>query len=69
MREGASATKTLPLGRVFNVASASNLHSKFGDVAQLGERVLCKHEVVGSNPIISTSMPDRIFNIKIWPVL
>ncbi len=30
-----------------------------GALAQLGERVLCKHEVVGSNPISST-----IFNIK-----
>ena len=26
-----------------------------GAIAQLGERVLCKHEVVGSNPIGSTS--------------
>ena len=27
----------------------------FGGVAQLGERVLCKHEVVGSIPTISTN--------------
>ena len=27
----------------------------FGDVAQLVERVLCKHEVVGSNPSGSTT--------------
>ena len=27
----------------------------FGGVAQLGERVLCKHEVVGSIPSISTN--------------
>ena len=26
-----------------------------GDIAQLGERRLCKPEVVGSNPSISTS--------------
>lgn len=26
-----------------------------GDVAQLGERGLCKPEVVGSNPIVSTT--------------
>ena len=26
-----------------------------GGLAQLGERVLCKHEVVGSSPISSTS--------------
>jgi hypothetical protein len=28
--------------------------SAFGDIAQLGERGLCKPEVVGSNPIVST---------------
>ena len=27
-----------------------------GDVAQLGEHLLCKRGVVGSNPIVSTSM-------------
>ena len=27
-----------------------------GDVAQLGEHLLCKQGVVGSNPIVSTSM-------------
>ena len=26
-----------------------------GGIAQLGERVLCKHEVIGSSPIISTT--------------
>ena len=25
-----------------------------GGIAQLGERVLCKHEVIGSNPFTST---------------
>ena len=30
------------------------LHSYNGDVAQLGERLLCTHEVIGSIPIIST---------------
>jgi hypothetical protein len=28
--------------------------TKFGAVAQLGERVLCKHEVIGSIPFSST---------------
>ena len=28
-----------------------------GDIAQLGERVLCKHEVVGSIPSSSTTLP------------
>ena len=27
---------------------------KIGGIAQLGERVLCKHEVIGSNPFTST---------------
>ena len=26
-----------------------------GDVAQLGERLLCKQEVRGSNPLVSTN--------------
>ena len=29
----------------------------FGAVAQLGERVLCKHEVRGSIPLSSTRLP------------
>ena len=29
-----------------------------GDIAQLGERVLCKHEVVGSIPSVSTILRD-----------
>ena len=30
-----------------------------GDVAQLVERGLCKPEVVGSNPIVSTALSKR----------
>ena len=30
--------------------------SRYGAIAQLGERVLCKHEVVGSIPSGSTSL-------------
>ena len=30
---------------------------KVGDVAQLGEHLLCKQGVVGSSPIVSTSNP------------
>ena len=33
-----------------------NLHMPCGDVAQLVERLLCKQEVVGSIPIVSTSI-------------
>jgi hypothetical protein len=36
------------------------LRRDFGDVAQLGERGLCKPEVVGSIPIISTSYAVEI---------
>jgi hypothetical protein len=35
--------------------NASNGNWRFGAIAQLGERVLCKHEVVGSIPSGSTS--------------
>jgi hypothetical protein len=31
----------------------SNPISSVGDVAQLVERMFCKHEAVGSNPIVS----------------
>ncbi len=30
-----------------------------GDVAQLGERLVCNQEVGGSSPLISTSFPDE----------
>lgn len=30
-------------------------NSKYGDLAQLGERCFCKAEVRGSNPLVSTS--------------
>ena len=30
--------------------------ARVGDVAQLGEHLLCKQGVVGSNPIVSTSV-------------
>ncbi len=32
--------------------------SKYGGVAQLGEHLLCKQGVIGSNPFISTSPAD-----------
>ena len=31
----------------------------YGAVAQLGERLLCKQDVIGSNPFASTSLPER----------
>ncbi len=35
-----------------------------GDVAQLGERGLCKPEVVGSIPIISTNVESAVSKVK-----
>jgi hypothetical protein len=39
---------------------------KFGAVAQLGERVLCKHEVIGSIPFSSTifSFGGVVFRLR-----
>jgi hypothetical protein len=46
-----------------------------GRVAQLGERVLCKHEVAGSIPVTSTKLTDCMepssfvsaLNSTFWP--
>ena len=40
--------------RAFGSGAQTSSGSSFGDIAQLGERVLCKHEVVGSIPSVST---------------
>ncbi len=39
-----------------------------GDVAQLAERLVCNQEVVGSNPIVSTSLraPAGLALAVIW---
>ena len=41
--------------------------SKYGGVAQLGEHLLCKQGVIGSNPFISTS-GEEVENLgtRIW---
>ena len=36
-----------------------------GPVAQLGERVLCKHEAIGSIPIRSTIVSLRLTELKV----
>ena len=41
----------------------------FGGVAQLGERVLCKHEVVGSIPTISTIAGKSLYGYLAYLVL
>lgn len=38
---------------------------KFGAIAQLGEQVLCKHQVVGSNPSGSTKFRKPLFHYGI----
>ena len=38
-----------------------------GAIAQLGERVLCKHEVVGSIPSGSTTLvAGSVLNLRTW---
>jgi hypothetical protein len=39
--------------RAVDCTMGSNPISSDGDVVQLAERMLCKHEVTGSNPVIS----------------
>ena len=46
-----AASRDGPLFRAFLI---------FGDVAQLAERRLCKAEVVGSSPIVSTILAPRL---------
>ena len=41
--------------------------AKFGAIAQLGERVLCKHDVVGSIPSGST-IPTSVSKKKSVPL-
>ena len=40
--------------------TAQRLVLNVGDVAQLGERRLCKADVTGSSPVISTNWETRI---------
>ena len=54
------------------VGSIPTLGASYGDVAQLGERLLCKQNVAGSIPVISTSIAllaqlveQRISNAKV----
>ena len=35
---------------------------KFGELAQLGERLVCNQEVTGSSPVFSTKFFSRIKN-------
>ena len=55
--------------QIFNLKFEIKIHreARFddGDIAQLGERVLCKHEVGGSNPPISTKIRVADFGSQI----
>jgi hypothetical protein len=42
----------------------SEIRNQIGDIAQLGERLLCTQEVRGSNPLISTIPPFQISNFR-----
>ena len=41
---------------------------RFGGVAQLGERLLCKQEVIGSNPFTSTNSSFEIDCFRSYPL-
>ena len=45
--------------RELRLGKPAHSSSGYGAIAQLGERVLCKHEVVGSIPSGSTSLRSR----------
>lgn len=51
------------LGCKCNASSFSAWHDS-GEVAQLGEHVLCKHEVVGSRPILSTIYSGELHAVE-----
>ena len=46
---------------MFTFIGSLKLVLKNGGLAQLGERVLCKHEVIGSIPLASTIRMDHVF--------
>ena len=48
----------LVMHRTFPKVRALFIRGGCGAIAQLGERVLCKHEVVGSIPSGSTNLPS-----------
>ena len=57
--------------RLLNEMQITNRHEAFvfwyGAIAQLGERVLCKHEVVGSIPSGSTRWLSKIDECSFIP--
>ena len=47
-------TVALPACIVFRAPVIGEVRCLFGGIAQLGERLPCKQEAIGSNPFIST---------------
>ena len=50
MSEDCPATRSLP---------SNDVTQTFGELAQLGERLVCNQEVTGSSPVFSTSLRRR----------
>ena len=51
-------------GGTWFIAQQKDVFYAIGDVAQLGERVLCKHEVASSTLVISTMNHSQKFYVK-----
>ena len=49
-------TVALPACVVFRAPVIGEVRCLFGGIAQLGERLPCKQEASGSNPLISTNL-------------
>ena len=43
------------------MSGSETARTKYGDVAQLGERSVRNAEVAGSNPVVSTSIQRELF--------
>ena len=57
--QGRAALRSAPWGAALlrlTAQRACDVRLAYGALAQLGERLLCKHQVIGSIPIGSTSL-------------
>ena len=57
---GSSSLPRPTISRPMLATSLFSRHTGHGGVAQLGERLLCKQEVIGSIPFTSTNSPGFI---------
>ena len=54
---------------IIHIMSKTGPH-RIGGVAQLGERLLCKQEVIGSIPFTSTNfVGDFLFGVSLTPTV